>query len=89
MPLPGFSEFKTHLPDFSDKQAKLVVARLAIVSIVSLAIAFLLDNLMRLLHFISPLDIFVSLEPLIPIIIPMILILGGILMAQTGFFRKD
>jgi protein-S-isoprenylcysteine O-methyltransferase Ste14 len=89
MTLPGFSEFKAHLPDFSDRQAKLVVARLGIVSIVSLTIAFFIDNLMRLLYLIEPLDIFIMLEPLIPIFIPTILILGGILMAQTGFFRKD
>ena len=89
MQIPGFSEFKAHLPDFSDRQAKLVVARLGIVSIVSLIIAFLLDNLMRLLYLIAPLEIFVLLEPLIPIILPFILILGGILMAQIGFFRKN
>jgi len=89
MPLPGFSEFKAHLPDFTDRQAKLVVARLGIVTIVSLTIAFLLDNIMRLLYLIDPLDIYVLIEPLIPIILPIILILGGILMAQIGFFRKN
>jgi protein-S-isoprenylcysteine O-methyltransferase Ste14 len=89
MQIPGFSEFKAHLPDFTDRQAKLVVARLGIVSIVSLSIAFLLDNLMRLLYLIDPSNIFMILEPLIPIILPMILILGGILLAQIGFFRKN
>ena len=89
MQIPGFSEFKAHLPDFSVRQAKLVVARLGIVTIASLIIAFMLDNSMRLLYLIIPLDNFLLFEPLIPIILPFILIFGGIFIAQIGFFRKN
>lgn len=89
MPISGFSEFKAHLPDFSDKQAKLIVARLPLGTIISLLISILLDYSMRCLYFLIPLTIFSIIEPWIPIIIPIIFVLGGIRTAQLGFLRKD
>lgn len=89
MPISGFAGFKSHLPDLTDKQAKLIIARLPSISLISLLLAFFLDNSMRFFYQIFPNEIFILIEPWIPIIVPIILIVGGIRTAQVGFFKKD
>ena len=62
MPISGFSGFKSHLPDLTDKQAKLIIARLPSISLISLLLAFFLDNSMRLFYQIFPNEIFILIE---------------------------
>jgi len=89
MPISGFSEFKSHLPDYSDKQAKLVVARLPIFALLSLLLSIGIDYSMRIIYLFNPNETLILIEPWFPIIIPLIFIGGGIRTAQLGFLRKN
>ncbi len=89
MKIAGFEGLKSHLPDYSDKQIKMLVARLPGIAILSLLIALTMDYLMRGLYNLTPWQFFVKTEPWIPLVIPLIFVFGGTKVAQRGFVIRN
>ncbi|MHA1674621.1 MAG: methyltransferase family protein [Promethearchaeota archaeon] len=89
MKMPGFDGLKVHLPDYNEKQVKLLVARLPGIMMLVFIFSFFLDFSCRLIYQLIELPWLISIEPIVPIINSILFVFGGSQIAQIGFRRKQ